>query len=60
MSPIVAPKDERPLRVAILGLGGYATRVAEAMKHCTRARLTGAIEKEGFDTRRKAINPFTN
>src|SRR5439155_18339706 len=24
------------------------------------ARLTGAIEKEGFDTGRKAINPFTN
>src|SRR5262249_55891328 len=23
------------------------------------ARLTGAIEKEGFDTGRKAINPFT-
>jgi leucyl-tRNA synthetase len=24
------------------------------------ARLTGAIEKEGFDTGRKAVNPFTN
>ena len=24
-----------------------------------QARLTGAIEKEGFDTGRKAINPFT-
>src|SRR5207248_4914569 len=24
------------------------------------SRLTGAIEKEGFDTGRRAINPFTN
>ncbi len=31
------------LRVAILGLGGYATRVAEAMVSCKRAKLTGLI-----------------
>lgn len=31
------------LRVAILGLGGYATRVAEAMRTCKRAKLTGVI-----------------
>ncbi len=31
------------LRVAILGLGGYATRVAEAMKGCQRAKLVGVI-----------------
>lgn len=31
------------LKVALLGLGGYANRVAEAMKACTRARITGLI-----------------
>jgi len=31
------------LRVAIMGLGGYGTRVAEAMKTCTRAKLVGVI-----------------
>jgi len=31
------------LRVAIMGLGSYGTRVAEAMKDCKRARLTGVI-----------------
>lgn len=32
-----------PLRVAIMGLGSYGTRVAEAMKACTAAKLTGLI-----------------
>ena len=31
------------LRVAILGLGSYGTRVAEAMQSCTKAKLVGAI-----------------
>ncbi len=31
------------LRVAILGLGGYATRVADAMQSCKMAKLVGAI-----------------
>lgn len=31
------------LRVAILGLGSYGTRVADAMQSCTRAKLVGAI-----------------
>lgn len=31
------------LRVAIMGLGGYGTRVAEAMKDCKRAKLVGVI-----------------
>ncbi len=31
------------LRVAILGLGSYANRVAEAMQDCTNAKLTGLI-----------------
>ena len=35
--------DGPVLRVAIMGLGGYGTRVADAMKDCTRAKLVGAI-----------------
>lgn len=35
--------DRPVLRVALMGLGGYATRVAEAMQSCTRARITGLI-----------------
>jgi predicted dehydrogenase len=31
------------LRVAIMGLGGYGTRVAEAMQACKRAKLVGVI-----------------
>jgi len=31
------------LRVAIMGLGSYGSRVAEAMKDCTKAKLTGVI-----------------
>lgn len=31
------------LRVAIMGLGGYGTRVAEAMRTSTRAKLVGVI-----------------
>src|ERR1700754_1082151 len=31
------------LRVAIMGLGGYGTRVAGAMQYCTKAKLVGAI-----------------
>lgn len=31
------------LKVAIMGLGSYGTRVAEAMLSCTRAKLTGVI-----------------
>lgn len=31
------------LRVAIMGLGGYGTRVAEAMQSCTKAKLVGVI-----------------
>lgn len=35
--------DGPVLKVAILGLGSYATRVADAMKDCKMAKLTGAI-----------------
>src|ERR1044071_509988 len=37
------PYDGPVLRVAICGLGSYGTRVAEAMKDCTRAKLVGVI-----------------
>src|ERR1700758_2598489 len=35
--------DEHVLRVAIMGLGSYGTRVAEAMQSCKRAKLVGVI-----------------
>src|ERR1700682_4801204 len=37
------PYDGPLLRVAILGLGNYATRVAEAMVYSKKAKLTGLI-----------------
>ena len=41
---VSSPPDEGSvLRVAIMGLGGYGTRVAEAMRDCKRARLVGVI-----------------
>ncbi len=38
-----ATYDGPVLRVAIMGLGGYGTRVAEAMQSCTKAKLVGVI-----------------
>lgn len=35
--------DGPALRVALMGLGGYANRVAESMQHCKRAKLVGVI-----------------
>lgn len=35
--------DGPVLKVAIMGLGSYGTRVAEAMQACTKAKLTGVI-----------------
>jgi predicted dehydrogenase len=35
--------EGQPLRVALLGLGSYAERVAEAMRQCKRAKITGLI-----------------
>jgi predicted dehydrogenase len=35
--------DGPMLRVVIMGLGSYGTRVAEAMKACTKAKLVGVI-----------------
>ena len=52
--PFMSLKDTAPaaveknydgpvLRVAIMGLGSYGTRVAEAMQQCTKAKLVGVI-----------------
>src|SRR3989454_7339073 len=38
----------------------FRDRVAKFRALDREARLTGAIEKEGFDTGRKALNPFTD
>jgi Predicted dehydrogenases and related proteins len=40
---ISTPYQGPVLRVAICGLGGYGTRVADAMQSSTRAKLTGVI-----------------
>ena len=37
------PYSGTVLRVAIMGLGSYGTRVAEAMKDCKKAKLVGVI-----------------
>ncbi len=37
------PYAGQVLRVAIMGLGSYGTRVAEAMQSCTKAKLAGVI-----------------
>ncbi len=53
LSPILFPsarataqsggKPARKLRVAIMGLGSYGTRVADAMKKCESAELVGIV-----------------
>lgn len=41
---VIDNKNDKPvLRVAIMGLGSYGTRVAEAMQSCTKAKLVGSI-----------------
>ena len=37
------PYDGPVLRVAIMGLGDYGTRVADAMRECRMAKLVGVI-----------------
>ena len=37
------PYDGPVLKVAIMGLGSYANRVAEAMRDCKKAKITAAI-----------------
>ncbi|SFT69425.1 Predicted dehydrogenase [Algoriphagus locisalis] len=36
-------REEKTLRVAIMGLGSYGTRVAEAIQSCKRVKLVGVI-----------------
>jgi predicted dehydrogenase len=36
-------EESKVLRVAIMGLGSYGSRVADAMKDCSRAKLVGVI-----------------
>jgi len=38
-----SPPQGKVIRVAIMGLGSYASRVANAMQDCTHAKLVGAI-----------------
>lgn len=42
-TPYADPYQRPVLRVAIMGLGSYGTRVAEAMQSSRRARITGVI-----------------
>jgi leucyl-tRNA synthetase len=39
--------------------GAFRAKVAKFTAQDRSARLTGEVEKEGFDTGRRAINPFT-
>lgn len=43
LSAMNITKEDKVLRVAIMGLGSYGTRVAEAMKDCKRAKLVGVV-----------------
>ena len=43
LTAFTMPKEDKVLRVAIMGLGSYGTRVAEAMKDCKRAKLVGVV-----------------
>src|SRR5258708_23560946 len=38
---------------------GFRAQVAKCTSQDRSARMAGDVEKEGFDTRRRAINPFT-
>jgi predicted dehydrogenase len=51
-------RAEKQLRVAIMGLGSYASRVADAMQSCTMATLTGVISgtPSKIDTWKKKYN----
>ncbi|HVI48768.1 MAG TPA: Gfo/Idh/MocA family oxidoreductase [Chitinophaga sp.] len=40
---MIMATEEPVLRVALMGLGGYANRVADAMKSSARARLVGVV-----------------
>jgi leucyl-tRNA synthetase len=59
---VLAPEHPLVDRLAKESPDGKAMRdrVAKFRSLDREARLTGAVEKEGFDTGRKAINPFTS
>jgi predicted dehydrogenase len=60
---LFARRDERKLKVAIMGLGSYATRVAEAMQACKKAIVTGVISgtpSKILDWQRKYKIPSKN
>ena len=48
------PYDGPMLRVAIMGLGSYGTRVAEAMQACKKAKLVGVISGTPLQDQRLA------
>src|SRR5207247_2919562 len=41
--PFAEPNAGPVLRVALMGLGQYATRVAEAMRACKKAKVVGLV-----------------
>lgn len=43
LSAMNIKKEDKVLRVAIMGLGSYGTRVAEAMMDCKKAKLVGVV-----------------
>ena len=43
LSAMQTEKEGKVLRVAIMGLGSYGSRVAEAMKDCKNAKLVGVV-----------------
>lgn len=43
LNPLNSSQEGRVLRVAIMGLGGYGTRVGEAIQECQRVKLVGVI-----------------
>src|SRR5262249_52590174 len=57
---LLAPEHPFVERFAALSadVEGFRARVAAFRALDREARLTGAIDKEGFDTGRKAVNPF--
>ncbi|MFC3196274.1 Gfo/Idh/MocA family protein [Parapedobacter deserti] len=68
-TPLAQHSQGPVLRVALMGLGGYASRVAEAMQSCERAKITGLIsgtpgklEKWGakYDVPEKSRYNYTN
>ena len=43
IAQVLNQQETKVLRVALMGLGSYASRVADAMQTCSRAKLVGVI-----------------